>query len=163
MIPWPQQPILNTPAEVTAWEQTHSGTNYIDQHGQAVIRSLPPGFWKPDGRPGIEVFVPVYPTTVNNEIRTFIFRAGTLYRHAGSYSARVWQLNAVGQQVIADLATLLPSTAKSAAQMAQDTQTAQRQGMSAADLRILGEQIQELILNAAFCIEHGSTSWKKRP
>lgn len=154
MIPWPQQPILNTSAEVTAWEQTHSGTNYIDQHGQAVIKTLPPGMWVPSDRVGMES----YALQVGAGAAAAIFRAGALYRHGKSDSAWIWQLNEVGRQVIADLATLLPTAAapKSAVQVQQTL------GMSAPDLRILGDQIQELILNAAFCVEHGSTSWKKR-
>ncbi len=160
MIPWPQQPILNTPAEVTAWEQSHSGINYIDQHGQAVIRTLPPGMWTPSDRVGMEH----YAIQVGAGAGAAIFRAGNLYRHGKSDFGWIWQLNEVGRQVIADLATLLPSTANwqdKAFAVKQDA-LAQPVGMSAPDLRILGDQIQELILNAAFCVEHGSDSWKTR-
>ncbi len=158
MIPWPQQPILNTPAEVTAWEQSHSGINYIDQHGQAVIRTLPPGVWLPSERVGMES----YALQVGAGAGAAIFRAGWLYRHGKSDTAWIWQLNEVGRQVIADLATLLPSTQAPALKAPTQAIELPPNGMSPADLRILGDQIQELILNAAFCVEHGSTSWKKR-
>ncbi len=161
MIPWPQQPILNTPAEVTAWEESHRGVNYIDQHGQAVIRTLPLGMWMADGRLGMEKFIPSSTEPQLNS-RTAIFRAGDLYRHGKSDFGWIWQLNQVGRQVIADLATLLPSTAAPA--VAKQTSQAMQQGlgMSASELRLLADKIHALITSVAADVAIGSDNWKTR-